>query len=54
MSVYLPLVPSIFRLDLMSVPQYDHKSLDTVYYFIIWCCTIFISCSLNLYSIAVR
>ena len=54
MSVYQPLVPSIFQLDLTSIPQYDDKSLDTVYYFIIWFCTIFTSCSLNLYSIAVH
>ena len=35
-SVYQPLVPSIFQLDQTSAPQYDDKSLDTVYYFIIW------------------
>ena len=33
-SVYQPLVPSFFRLGLMSASQYDDKALDTVYYFI--------------------
>ena len=43
-SVYQPLVPSIFRLGLMSAPQYDDKALDTVYYFIHQACTRF-TCS---------
>ena len=40
-SVYQPLVPSIFRLGLMSASQYDDKALDTVYYFIHQICTLF-------------
>ena len=40
-SVYQPLVPSIFRLGLMSAPQYDDKALDTVYFFIHQVCTLF-------------
>ena len=48
-SVYQPLVPSIFRLGLMSALQYDDKALDTVYYFIHQDCTLFTcaACSMS-------